>query len=73
MYIVIGDILWAQQSQQKPTSAPSAQAGRRKFYRNCALAVLMDYVQVYIDSGIPIIWVKFQISKECYENLQDLM
>ena len=33
----------------------------------------MGYAQVYIESGIPRIWGKFHISKECADNGQELM
>ena len=33
----------------------------------------MGYSWVYKDSGIPRIWGKFQISKECADNCQELM
>ena len=66
----IGAMIQAQQSHQKPTSTSSTQAGRREFYSNWVLAVLMGYDQVYTESGIPRIWGKFQISKECVDNSQ---
>ena len=37
----MGAMLQAQQSQQQPTVIPIAQAGRRVFYRDWALAALM--------------------------------
>ena len=33
----------------------------------------MGYAQVYIETGIPRIWDKFQIPKECSENRQELL
>ena len=32
----------------------------------------MGYAQVYTEAGIPKMWGKFQMSKECAENLQEL-
>ena len=66
----IGAMLQAQQIQQQPTDTPSAQTGRRQFYSDWALAALMGYAQVYTESGIPRIWGKFQMSKECADNRQ---
>ena len=66
-------MLQVQQIQQKPTATPSAQAGRREFYGDWALAALMGYDQVYTESGILIIWCKFQMSKECADNRQELL
>ena len=69
----MGAMLQARQSQQQPTATPSAQEGRREFYRDWALAALMGYAQVYTDIGIPRIWGRFQISKECADNIQELL
>ena len=33
----------------------------------------MGYAQVYTESGIPRIWGKFQIYKECSHNSQELL
>ena len=33
----------------------------------------MGYAQVYTEAGIPIIWGKFQMSKECADNRQELL
>ena len=33
----------------------------------------MGYAQVYTETGIPIIWGEFQMSKECAENSQELL
>ena len=33
----------------------------------------MGYAQVYTESGIPKIWGKFQMSKECADNRQELL
>ena len=33
----------------------------------------MGYAQVYTESGIPNIWGKFQMSKECADNRQELL
>ena len=33
----------------------------------------MVYYQVYTESGIPIIWGKFQMSKEYADNSQELL
>ena len=66
-------MLQAQHIQQKPTATPSAQAGRREFYSDWALSALMGYAQVYTESGIPIIWGKFQMSKEYADKRQELL
>ena len=63
----------AQQRQQQPTATPIAQAGRREFYSDWALAALMGYAQVYTEVGIPKIWGKFQISKKRADNCQELL
>ena len=70
---VIEAMFQAQNIQQQPTATPSAQVGRREFYSNRELAPLMGYAQVYTESGIPRIWGKFKISKECTDNLQELL
>ena len=69
----MGEMLQAQQSQQKPTATPSTQAELREFYSDLALAALMGYSQVYTESGIPRIWGKFQMSNECADNHQELL
>ena len=61
--ISIGEMLQSQQSQQQPTVTPIAQAGRRVFYRDWALAALMGYSQVYTESGIPKIWGDFKFPR----------
>ena len=33
----------------------------------------MEYTQVYTETGIPRIWGNFQMSKECADNLQELL
>ena len=33
----------------------------------------MGYAQVYTETGIPRIWEKFQMSKECADNSQELL
>ena len=33
----------------------------------------MGYAKVYTETGIPKIWVNFQMSKECAENRQELL
>ena len=33
----------------------------------------MRYAQVYTEAGIPKIWDKFQMSKECDDNRQELL
>ena len=50
---IMGAILQAQKIQQQPTANPIAQAGRRKFYSDCAPAALMGYAQVYTEADIP--------------------
>ena len=70
---IMGEMLQAQQSQQQPTATPIAQAGRKKFYSDCASAALMRYAQVYTEAGIPKIWGQFQMSKECADNCQELL
>ena len=69
----MGEMLQTQQIQQQPTATPIIQAGCREFYSYWALAALMGYAQVYTDSGIPRIWGRFQISKECTYNRQELL
>ena len=59
--------------QQQPTATPIAQAGYGGFYRDWALAALMGYAQVYTGDGIPNIWGKFQMPKECDDSRQELM
>ena len=68
-----GEMIQSQQSQQQPTTTHSAQAGNRKLYRYYALAALMGYTQVYIETGIPRLWDKFQMSKECDDKQQELI
>ena len=70
MGISMGEMLWAQKSQQQNTATPNSQAGRRKFYRDWALAALMGYAQVYTVADIQKIWGNFQMSKECADNRQ---
>ena len=69
----MGEMLQAQQSQQQPNTTPIAQAGRREFYSDWALAALMGYAQVYTEAVIPKIWGGGQISKECADNHQELL
>ena len=69
----MGEIIQAQQIKQQSTAIPIAQAGRREFYSDWALSALMGYAQVYTEYGIPNIWGKFQISKECADNRQELL
>ena len=69
----MGEMLQAQHIQKKPTSTPSKQAVCREFYIDWELAALMGYDQVYTESGIPRIWGKFQMSKECDDNHQELL
>ena len=69
----MGEMLQSQQIQQQPTATPIAKVGRREFYRDWSLAVLVGYAQVYTESGIPIIWGNFQMSKECADNRQELL
>ena len=33
----------------------------------------MEYSQVYTEAGIPKFWVKFQMSKECADNRQEIL
>ena len=49
----MGAMLQAQQIQQEPTATPIAQAGRREFYSDLALAALIGYAQVYTEAVIP--------------------
>ena len=56
----MGEMLQAQQSQQQPNTTPIAQAGRKEFYSDWALAALMGYAQVYTEAGIPKIWENFK-------------
>ena len=66
----MGAMIQAQQSQQQTTSTHSAQAVCSEFYKDLVLAELMGYALVYIETGIPIIWGKFQMSKEFADNCQ---
>ena len=56
----MGEMLQAQQIQQKLTSTPSAQAGHREFYSDWALAALMGYAQVYTETVTLRIWGNFK-------------
>ena len=69
----IGAMNQAQQSQHQPTASPIAQTGHREFCSDWALVALMGYAQVYTETGIPRILVKFQMSKECADNRQELL
>ena len=69
----MGAMIQKQQIQQQPTATPISQAGLMESYCDWALAALMGYAQVHTESGIPIIWGKFQISKECADNCQELL
>ena len=73
MGISMGAMLQAQQIQQKPNATPIVQAGRREFYSDWELAALMWYAQVYTEDGIPRIWEKFKMYKECADNRQELL
>ena len=66
-------MLQAQNIQNKPTATPSAHIGCREFYRNWQITALMGYAKVYTESVIPRTRGKFQMSKECAENRQELM
>ena len=67
------EMLQTQEIQQQNTSTPSAYMGRKEFYTDWALAELMGYAQVYTETGIPRIWEKFQMPKECADNRQELL
>ena len=69
----MGEMIQAQQIQQQPSDTPISQPGRREFYSDWALAALMGYYQVYTEAGIQRIWEKFQMSKECADNRQELL
>ena len=69
----MGAMIQAQQSQQQPTATPIAKVGHIELYSDWALAELMGYAQVYTKAGIPKIWGKFQVSKECADNCQELL
>ena len=69
----MGEMYQGKNIQQQPTTTPISQEVRREFYRYWALAALMGYAQVYIETGIPRIWGKFQMSKECSDNRQELL
>ena len=56
----MGEMLQAQQIQQKLTATPILQSGRKEFYSDLALAALMGYAQVYIEYGMPKIWGNFK-------------
>ena len=66
-------MLQAQPSQQIPTATIIAQVGCRYFFSDWAITALIGYVQVYTETGIPRIWGRFQIPKECVNNRQQLM
>ena len=66
-------MLQAKQIQQQHTATPIAQVGRREFYSDWKLTALMGYAQVYTEAGIPKIWGNFKRSKECADNLQELL
>ena len=66
----MGAMIQEQQIQQQPTDTPSAKVVLREFYSHWAPAALMGYSQVVTETGIPRIWRKLQISKECAENRQ---
>ena len=73
----MGSSIWAmlqaQKIQQQPTDAPIEKAGRREFYRDWALTAQMGYAQVYTEAGISKKLGKFQMSKECADNCQELL
>ena len=69
----MGEMLQAQQSQQLPTATPIVQVGSREFYSDWSVAALIGYAQVFTESGIPKMWGKFQMSKECADNRQELL
>ena len=69
----MGAMIQKQQSQQQPTATPIVQAGLMESYCDWALAALMGYAQVHTEAGIPIIWGKFQMSKECADNRNELL
>ena len=56
----MGEMLQAKQIQQKPNATNNAQVGRREFYIDWALTVLMGHAQVYTEICIPRIWGKFK-------------
>ena len=60
------------QQQQQPGSTNSVHTGRRDNYNTYALAALMGYANVFNTSGIPMIWGKFQKSKDLADNRQEL-
>ena len=69
----MGEMFQAQQIQHQPTATPIAQPGRRELYNDWALAELMGYAQVYTEAGIPRIWGKSRMPKECADNPQELL
>ena len=69
----MGTMIQTQHSQQQPTATPSAHAQRREFYSDWLLTALVGHAQVYTESGIPRIWGKFKMPKECDEKLQELL
>ena len=69
----IGEMLQAQHSQHQTTNTSIVQAGCRDFYSDWELEALMGYAHVYTEIGIPRIWGKFQMSKECDYNRQEQM
>ena len=69
----MGATLQTQQIQQQPTATPIVQTVRKEFYSDWEMLALMGYAQVYTEAGIPKIWGKFQMSKECADNRQELL
>ena len=60
---IMREMIQAQKIQQQPIVTPIAQAGRREFYSDWALAALMGYDQVYTEAGTPKIWGKSKFPK----------
>ena len=69
----MGAMIQAQQRQNQHTDTISAQAGRREFYRDWALASMMGYAQVYTETGTQIMWGIFKMYKEFSYNWQELL
>ena len=67
----MGAMLQAQQIQQQPTDTPIAQAGRREFYSDWALAALMGYARVYTEAGIPKMWGDFKCPRNVVTNARN--
>ena len=58
--------------QHQPGPTQSVHIGRRDNYNDYVLVALMGYANIFNTSDIPMIWGKFQQSKELADNRQEL-